>query len=184
MKSTYCSDMASMTLRHPSSDMAATYFTSGENTKSCGERVRLTCFRITGWHLTDDLSMGDSPVTHRILGHLFLFSLIRLVSRHDGMPRGHSDDDVVRGIPLMRFIRWRYKCAVFAFLVICNDGAIGVRDEEKSRRRRNPADCGAWRVGYAALAFGVLVANHHHEAGSHTCLFRRPYREDMGSNEE
>ena len=84
------------------------------------------------------------------------------------MPWGHSDDNVVRGIPLMRFIRRRYKSAVFAFLVIWNDGAIGVRDEEKGSE--NPADRGTWRVGYAALAFGVLVANHHHEAG-HSYLF-------------
>jgi hypothetical protein len=47
----------------------------------------------------------------------------------------------------------RNKCAVFAFLVISNDGTIGVRDQEEGWRSRNPADGSTWRVGYAALAF-------------------------------
>ncbi len=52
----------------------------------------------------------------------------------------------------MGVIGRRDECAVFAFLVIGNDGTIGVRDQEKGWRSRNPADSGTWRVGYATLA--------------------------------
>src|SRR6266550_1139040 len=72
----YRSEMTSMTLRHPSSasDMAATYFTSRENTKSgnmCQTTCRLRFARRSG-HLTNDLSMRDSPMAHGILRYFVL----------------------------------------------------------------------------------------------------------------
>ena len=147
--------MASITLRHPSSDMAATYLTSGENTKSgsmCQTNYRLRFSQRHG-HLTNDLSMRDSPMAHGILGYLFLLllRLIGMISRHNWMPRRHRDDNTVCRIPLMSIIGRRNKCAIFTFLVICNDGTIGVRDEEEGWRGGNPADGGTWRVGYAPL---------------------------------
>ena len=68
--------------------MAATYFTSGENTKSGSMRqttYRLRFSRRSG-HLTNNLSMRDSPMAHGILRYFVLLRLIGMVPGHDWMP--------------------------------------------------------------------------------------------------
>jgi hypothetical protein len=101
---TYSSANASMTRRQPSSDIAATYFTSGEKTKSRA-RVEETGISWYVWKtLTHNALASYSPMAYRILGHPGIF--VRLsgdvdsTTSSDWMPRGHSNEYVVSGIPV------------------------------------------------------------------------------------
>lgn len=58
-----------------------------------------------------------------------------------------------------------------------------MRYEEEVGRGRNPADCGTGGVGYSALNSHVGIEGMQEERVGEccTCLFIRPYRDDIGS---
>jgi hypothetical protein len=101
-KNAYCSANASITRRQPSSEMAATYLTSGENTKSVEKSNSPST-----WPLIT-IRTDDAPLRHLPMAHGVLCSFIPVASsaprlgssRIDGMPWGNSNKDTVQWVPL------------------------------------------------------------------------------------
>jgi hypothetical protein len=82
--------------------MAATYLTSGENTKSAEDKLILVTPPPIMIH-TDNAPFRHLPMTHGILrGFVPVASSTSCLGpgRIDGMPWGNSDKDAIQWVPL------------------------------------------------------------------------------------
>lgn len=146
--------MASIIRRHPSSEIVATYFRSGENTKAAGKGSTHDHHLFKQSRRTNNALLGYLPVAYWILCSLLL--LCFPASRDVGadrtrMPRRHCHENRIKGIPFSSGCgfhttiwvrrwgierglgRWHgvwfvgHKYAIFSFFVINKNRSVCMR---------------------------------------------------------
>jgi hypothetical protein len=98
----YCSAKASISRKHPSSEIAATYLTSGLKIKSAVALSSLF-YRVYNKALTHNTATRNSPMTDRISRSLLFirFSSVACTSPGDWMPWRYCHEHIVQWIPFL-----------------------------------------------------------------------------------